>query len=350
MKLSMGIIGWVTICLMGWLYVEAEQPMPDSVLKSDPWCVYQPPAEIDRGKKIVLLAGDEEYRSEEALPMLGQMLSQRHGFHCVVLFPINPSTGVIDPNCQTNVPGMHHLQDADLVIVAWRFRCLPDDQMTWFVDYLERGKPLIALRTSTHAFQYPDDSTSPFARFAYNDRTFVGGFGKQLLGETWVAHHGAHGRESTRGIPNTLTADHPILTGVTDVWGPTDVYTVGELPDDAEIIMYGQVLEGMQPDSPPVLGRKNEPMMPLVWTRVYPGLSHQPNRIVCTTMGAATDFESAGLRRTILNSVLWLLDPQADISPELSVEPIGDYRPTEFGFHRFQVGRTPRDYDFPSPR
>lgn len=317
-----------------------------SVLSADElWCDYPAPAERDRQRRILLLAGDEEYRSEEALPMLGQLLSQRHGFHCRVLFSINPATGEIDPKCQTNVPGLEALIDADLVIVAWRFRCLPDEQMRHFVEYLERGGPLIALRTSTHAFNYPADSTSPFARMGYDRQDFPGGFGKQVLGETWVAHHGAHGRESTRGIANETYRNHPVLTGVRDVWGPTDVYTVGELPPDAEVLMFGQVLAGMSPEDPPVAGAKNDPMMPLVWTRNFPGLAGKPNRILCTTMGAATDFESEGLRRLLVNSVYWLTDLQDDITADLDVTPIGEYQPTEFGFERFLRHRTPRDYD-----
>lgn len=310
-----------------------------------PWCDYAPPDHIDRGMTIVLLAGDEEYRSEEALPMLGQVLSQRHGFRCIVLFSIDPDTGQIDPTCQTNVPGLEHLADADLVIMAWRFRQLPDEQMAHVVHYLERGGPLLALRTSTHAFRYPQDSLSPYARFSFDHREFSGGFGKQILGETWVAHHGVHGRESTRGIPNPAAIDHPILTGVDDVWGPTDVYTVGQLPDDAQVVMWGQVLSGMRPDDMPVSGSKNDPMMPLVWTRTYPGLTGHPNRIVCSTLGAATDFESPGSRRMMVNAVYWLLGLESSIRPDLAVEPLGEYRPTEFGFDRYRRGTTPRNYD-----
>ena len=86
--------------------------------------------------------------------MLGKILSQRHGFKCTVLFSVNPDTGTIDPVNQTNVPGMHLLDSADLVILLFRFRELPDADMKHFVDYLQAGKPVIALRTATHAFQY----------------------------------------------------------------------------------------------------------------------------------------------------------------------------------------------------
>src|SRR5438094_7674167 len=57
------------------------------------------------GKQVVLLSGDEEYRSEEGLPQLAKILAQRHGFKCTVLFAINPADGTIDPNVRTNMPG-----------------------------------------------------------------------------------------------------------------------------------------------------------------------------------------------------------------------------------------------------
>ena len=65
------------------------------------------------GKKVVLISGDEEYRSEEALPMLAKILSEQHGFHCTVHFAIHPETKTVDPNYSSNIPGLEQLDDAD---------------------------------------------------------------------------------------------------------------------------------------------------------------------------------------------------------------------------------------------
>src|SRR5207249_2354615 len=105
-----------------------------------------------KGKHIVLVSGDEEYRSEEALPQLGKILAKRHGFKCTVLFAINPKDGTIDPNRNDNIPGLKALRNADLAIFFLRFRNLPDDQMKEVVDYVESGRPIIGLRTATHSF------------------------------------------------------------------------------------------------------------------------------------------------------------------------------------------------------
>lgn len=304
----------------------------------DPWIVFDGQEGPGKGKHIVLISGDEEYRSEEALPMLGKLLAHRHGFKCTVLFAINPETGEIDPNEQTNIPGMEAVSSADFVIMSLRFRELPDKDMKHLVDYVEAGKPLLGLRTSTHAFRYKRNKESPYAGWSFNAN---GGFGKKILGETWVNHHGHHAKESTRGVIEEKNSDHPLLTGVEDVWGPTDVYGIKSLPDDAVVLLRGQVLKGMNPDDPAVEGKKNDPMMPVAWIR-EPEVNGQKQKIITTTMGAATDLVHPGLRRFVVNSAYWATD--LDIPKELNADPVGTYEPTQFGFDKFQKGKKPSDY------
>src|ERR1035438_7116036 len=62
------------------------------------------------GKHIVLIAGDQEYRSEESIPALAKILSTHHGFKCTVLFSTNKQTGAIDPATIDNIPGLEALQ------------------------------------------------------------------------------------------------------------------------------------------------------------------------------------------------------------------------------------------------
>src|ERR1041385_5976239 len=97
------------------------------------WVVYEGKTGPGKGMHLVFLAGDEEYRSEEAMPMLAKILAVRHGFKCTVLFPINPADGTIDPNNQTNIVGMEALQSADMLLMQLRFRELPDDRLKYFV-------------------------------------------------------------------------------------------------------------------------------------------------------------------------------------------------------------------------
>jgi hypothetical protein len=207
---------------------------------ANPWVVYEGTAGPGKGKHIVLISGDEEYRSEEVLPQLGKILAKHHGFKCTVLFAIDPTTGTINPNV-SNIPGLEALKSADLMIMFLRFRHLPDEQMKHIVDYVESGKPIIGLRTATHAFD--PNRKSKYAHWHWQSKDWTGGFGKQVLGETWVAHHGAHGRESTRGIIASGAKDHAILRGIKDgdIWGPTDVYTVKlPLPGDSKPLVLGR--------------------------------------------------------------------------------------------------------------
>ena len=266
-----------------------------------------------RGKHIVLISGDEEYRSEEALPMLGKILSRHHGFTCTVLFSIDPEKGFIDPNNQRNLPGMETLDDADLMIVATRFRTPSAEQMKPFDAYLAAGKPVIGLRTATHGFR---------GRWEY--------FGLQILGEKWVAHHGAHKREGCRGVVESANADHPVLRGVADVFAASDVYAVKNLTDDATILLRGAVTETLDPASKPVADAKNNPMMPLAWLREYTAPSGAKGRAFCTTLGAAVDFMSEDARRLVVNAVYELNG--LTVPEAAKVDFVDPYCPSFYGY------------------
>ena len=266
--------------------------------KATPWIVYDGFDGPGKGKRIVLVSGDEEYRSEEALPQLGKILAKHHGFKCTVLFAIDPKTGEINPNVNNNIPGLEHLEKADLMIIATRFRALPEEQMKYIVDYVEAGKPVIGMRTATHAF---NGMKGKFAK--YNNggaKDYEGGFGRQVLGERWVAHHGGHNTQSTlRHLRQGRRVAHPILRGIKDrdIWGPTDVYTAAPARALPRSSSTARSSPGMKPDSPPLFGKKNDPMMPIAWTREY-----KSGRVFNTTMGAAEDLVSEGTRRMLVNA------------------------------------------------
>jgi len=308
------------------------------------WVRYEGKEGPGKGKHIVFISGDEEYRSEESLPMMAKILSQRHGFTCTVLFAIDPGTGMIDPNNQTNIPGMEHLQKADLVFMKMRFRELPDDQMKYFEEYLQSGKPIVALRTSTHPFNYSRNKESVYARYSFNSKikNWEGGFGKIVLGETWVAHHGNQGSEGTRGLINGLLSGHPILKGVKDIWGPTDVYTVNSLDANTNVLLYGQTTLGMTPEAPLSYEKS---IMPVAWIKSYQGEKGKTTRIFATTMGASMDLKSEDLRRMLINACYWGLGMEAQIAEKSNAETVGVYEPIMFGFDKFKRGMKPADFN-----
>lgn len=311
----------------------------------DPWVTYAPGDGPGKGKRVVLVSGDEEYRSEEMMPQLGKILARRHGFSCTVLFAVHPATGEIDPKVTDHIPGLEALKDADLLVLFIRFRNLPPEQMKHIDAYLASGRPIIGIRTATHAFNFKDDH--PYARWSWRSKVpgFEGGFGRVVLGETWINHHGAHGRESTRGVPAPGRENHPILRGCEDIWGPTDVYGVRlPLPGDSAPLVLGQVLEGMKPTDKPVAGPKNNPRMPIAWTRTYTGAAGTSARVFTTTMGSSQDFESEGYRRLLVNACLWALGMEDRIPERAAVDFVGTYAASPFRFDGFKKGVKPADH------
>jgi hypothetical protein len=316
---------------------------------ADPWLEIKGHDGPGKGKRVVLISGDEEYRSEEALPQLAKILAHRHGFDCRVVFAIDPETGEIDPNNQGNIPGLEALDDADLMVIATRFRKLPEEQMRHIDAYLKAGKPVVGMRTATHAFAGIGDE-----RFAhYNNgyggekEAWKGGFGRLVLGEMWISHHGHHGRESTRGLIAPGAEGHPILRGLADgeIWGPTDVYGVRlPLPGDSRPLVLGQVLAGMTPDAEPVEGEKNQPMMPVAWVKTYEVDGGPQGRVFTTTMGAASDLVAEGTRRLLVNACYWAVGLEDVIPEESDVALVGAFEPTPFGFNGAKKGLSPADY------
>lgn len=316
-----------------------------SAFGGEQWVTYPGGEGAGKGKSIVLVSGDEEYRSEEGLPMLGKILAKRHGFTCTVLFAVNPKTGEIDPNVGDNIPGIEALDTADLLIILTRFRNLPPQQMQHVESYLAAGKPVIGLRTATHAFAIRD-AKSPYRKWDWQSKTpgFEGGFGRTILGETWISHHGDHGSQSTRGVIAAGQEHNPIVRGCDDIWGPTDVYGVRlPLPESCTPIVIGEVLSGMKPTDPPAPGAKNSPRLPVAWTKTY-SFGAVKGKAFCTTMGASRDLESEGLRRLIVNASYWAVGMEDKIPAKANVEIVGNYRPTPFGFNKFTKGVKPSDH------
>jgi hypothetical protein len=310
----------------------------------DPWVVYEGGDGPGKGKHIVLVSGDEEYRSEEALPQLAKILAKRHGFRCTVLFAIDQD-GTINPEVKNNIPGLEALKSADLMVIFTRFRDLPDDQMKYVVDYVESGRPIIGMRTATHAFDLKSSKT--YARYSWGSKEpgWEGGFGRRVLGETWVNHWGQHGKQSTRGVIYPGEEKNPILRGLKDgdVWGPTDVYEVRLPLPESKPLVLGQVLEGMKPTDKPVEGGKNDPMMPVAWTRSYTGEQGKSARVFTTTMGAATDLEDEGTRRMLVNACYWAVGLEDKIPEKSNVDLVGEYKPHPFKFGGHEKGVKPSD-------
>ena len=324
-----------------YLSVAIAHPVPES----HNWLIYKGGQGPGSGKHIVLIAADQEYRSEQSMPMLAAILSKHHGFDCTVLFGVN-ERGLVDPTLpvypkkgeedsfkEHNIPGLEHLQKADLVIFFTRLLTLPPDQARHIVDYLDSGKPIIGLRTANHGFRRP----LPYKIDGKQVR--IG----QILGGTFMGHHGLWHRDSTRGDVVAEMKHHPILKGVGEIWGPSDVYRTYKkgtnLPGDCTALVYGQPLIGRE------RGGKDNPdkePLPVAWFKNWRTNTGEHARVFQSTMGSGKDFESAGLRRLVINASYWCLNMEDEISATRSVEYVGQYQPLASGFNYEQLGVVPQ--------
>lgn len=297
-----------------------------------------------RGKHIVFLAGDHEYRSEESLPALARILARNHGFKCTVLFNIDPDSGEIVAG-NSHIPGMEALDSADLAVVFLRFQALPQEQMRHFDAYLSRGGPIVGLRTATHAFKIKDNEPYPKYSYDYQGADYHLGFGHQVLGQTWVGHYGTNHRQSTRISLQPDNQSHPILRGVNDVWVQAGGY-VGK-PVDGEILTVAQPLNGMSPDAPPDM---TKPPQPSEWTRTYQSPAGKTARVFTSLYGTSEDITNAGYRRLLVNGCFWALGLEQAITPDLNIDFVGPFQPNTFGNQTHALGIKPEMYaGFTSP-
>lgn len=288
--------------------------------------VYEGTEGPGKGKHIVFLAGDHEYRSEQSLPMLARILAKHHGFKCTVLFSVDRESGEIVPG-SSYMPGTEALNDADLAVIFLRFQNFPAEQMQPIVDYLDRAGPVVGLRTATHAFQIPEDSK--YAKYHHRSKVsdYVGGFGRQVLGETWVSHYGTNHVMSTRIDLVESKKDHPILRGVNNPWAHSGGYWTDPMPD-SEVLAMTQPLTTMDKDSAPAADKSP---CPNAWTRTYRGSkSGKPGRVFTTTSGASEDIMDDDFRRMLVNACFWALQMEDAIKPDNNVAMVGPYNPSTF--------------------
>ena len=230
------------------------------------------------------------------------------------------------------------------MIIFTRFRNLPDEQMKHIVEYVESGKPIIGMRTATHAFSSP--AARPTAKYTgttRNGRAASAGRCSAKPGSAITAITASRARAASW---RRTEEKHPILRGIKDgdIWGPTDVYAVRlPLPGDSKPLVLGQVLEGMKPTDKPVEGKKNDPMMPVAWTKTYTSRRGKTGRVFTTTMGASQDLASEGLRRLLVNATYWASGMEDKIPEKSKVDIVGEYKPSPFRNNGFTKGVKPAD-------
>ncbi len=327
-----------SICLLSLALLSSCALRAHPVSEDPRWLTYTGGGGPGSGKHIVLIAADQEYRSEQSLPMLAKLLATRHGFDCTVLFALNKE-GLVDPTqkivwedktARHDIPGLEHLAKADLMILFSRLITLPDEQIRHIIDYVDAGKPILAIRTANHGF---------LDNFPYE----IGGkqvkFGEDVLGGAFLNHHGNWSQDSTRGVIVEAQHQHPILRGVDDIWGTSDVYRTfpegGSLPTRCTALVYGQPLLGRNHDDPL---NPEKIALPVAWTTTWTGSKGKVARVFHVTMGSARDYQSAGLRRLTVNAAYWCLGLEERITADSNVDVVDAYQPLDSGFDYPELG------------
>jgi type 1 glutamine amidotransferase len=247
-------------------------------------------AESRPQKTLVFIVAENEYRAWQTIPEFGQMLEDKYGFKCEYL---TSSTDDKDPN-RFFIPRMAKVKQADLVVVFARRRALPREQMQILKDYLDSGKPLIGIRTASHAF----DANLVLAKeggapVAANVRLPEGleqwkTFDKDVLGCSYHGHYGTGIVTVVSVIPEKK--GHPILTGVPDAFDSSSwLYEVAPLAPTAEALMMGRIP-----------GKDAEAV---VLANTY----KRGSRIVYTSLGHWDDFKIPAFQRILINSVFWTM-------------------------------------------
>jgi len=214
---------------------------------------------------IVFLFSDH-YSPGKIMPPVVKEFADKYGLKLTFLG--------MDSN-RENMPGLEALADADLMVMFMRWRGLPEKQFKMILDYVSAGKPVVGLRTATHAIRYPKDN--PLSK--WNTK-----FCLDLFGQKWLSHGKYDKVEAAKGA-----AGHPILKGVeVDKLDTGDLYHLLPLPKEIE---------------PVLVGKRENVECPVLWTWKPKG-----GRVVYTSFGRQNDFNNPQFRLLLLNTLFWAMD------------------------------------------
>ncbi len=284
-----------------------------------------PKKEMKPAPHIVFVTGDEEYRSEESMPMLGRILEREMNAKISVCYSMGED-GFIDPNNTKDITGLEALETADLMVMFTRFRALPDEQLEKILAYAESGKPMVGFRTATHAFMYKND----LEKGDYNEKWPI-----KVFGQKWITHHGHFDDGQGRLTEVNLYSNqktHPVLKGFQPFKAYSWLYHVEgnghQLSGDSAPLMTGRSLRSNYAES------AEYPMNnPVAWTKTYTGTSGTAARVFFTTLGHPFDFKEVSMRKVAINGIAWALSREEDIPDGgFNVDFVGAYEPNNSGF------------------
>jgi type 1 glutamine amidotransferase len=277
--------------------------------------------------------GDDEYRSEESMPMLAKILERELSAKVTLCYPVD-SNGYINPSTKHNIINLQKLNTADLMVMYCRFRALPDQQLNYILEYVESGKPIVGFRTTTHAFQYHNDKSKEYLNYEWPQKVF---------GQQWVTHHG-HFDDGANPLTSVFLKDdnHKILTGVKPFEAYSWLYHVDggdwKLYGDSKPILFGKALKTNHEKELNKFPLEN----PVAWTKSYTTKNGKTSKVFFTTLGHPYDFKNENMRRLAINGIYWSLGIEDKITEKINVTPVTTFDPNNSGMeHNYRKGVRP---------
>jgi type 1 glutamine amidotransferase len=218
----------------------------------------KPASPVKNGKKplkVCLVSGSLEYQSDESLAAFQKYLEEHYNVRCTRAFRRKDD----------DLPGLENLDTCDVMLLFTRRLTIQGDQLERIKKYCQAGKPIVAVRTASHAFQ----------NWLALD--------KEILGGNYQNHYGTGPATQVQIAPRAK--DHPILAGVAPFTSVGSLYRNQGLAKDVQVLLTGRIPGHQEP---------------VAWTRVYKG-----GRIFYTSLGHPQDFHNEHFIRLLVNALHW---------------------------------------------
>jgi type 1 glutamine amidotransferase len=220
------------------------------------------PAPAATPLKVCLVSASAEYKSDETLAEFQKFIEAGYNAAC---------TRVFGGDKGTSLPGLEAIDSCDVMVLFTRRVTLPPDQLERVKKYFQAGRPVVGLRTASHAFQ----------NYLELD--------KEVLGGNYSGHYGA-GPVTQVSIVEKAR-EHPILAGVKPFTSAASLYKNVGVAADIELLLNGTITDPKE---------KKDVTHPLAWTRMHNG-----GRVFYTSLGAPVDFANENFRRMLVNAIFW---------------------------------------------
>jgi sialidase-1 len=205
--------------------------------------------------KVCILSGCDTYHSEQSLPPFQAWLEANYRVLCNRLVKVSPS----------DLPGLESLQECDVALIFIKRMQLQGEQLARFKQYVQSGRPVVAVRTASHAVQTWLD------------------FDQQVLGGNYQGHYDKGPVTQIKLVGEAQ--EHPVFEGVTLDQAPGPLYKNSGHANDINILATGTIPGHTEP---------------VIWTR-----QTSKGRVFYTSLGNTESFQEEGFRRMIANALFW---------------------------------------------